>query len=260
MSATQRGLLSVVVPAYREGPAIRGNLAQLREALLALDVEWEVIVVSDGNTDATAAQARAFDDGRVQVLEYERNRGKGYAVRTGVRAAAGEWIAFIDADMEISPSGLAGLLDQVRGGADVAVGSKRHRDSHLTYPLFRRLQSRVYQQVIRGLFQIAVTDTQTGLKVFRGDALRAVLSLLRTDGFAFDLEWLVVLGAAGAQIVEGPVTIDYTFETTTGSSAVRDVIRETVLIRRRLSALRSTGRIPHLPAPTRPLEVPARAR
>jgi glycosyltransferase involved in cell wall biosynthesis len=224
--------LSVVVPAYREGPTIYKAIGVLLESLHALDRSYEVIVVSDGNDDETVEEAARHGE-PVSVLHYEMRRGKGYALRFGISRARGDYIAFIDADMELHPDGLRPLLTLVDQGADAAIGSKRHPDSQVYYPLTRRVQSAVYQRLIGVLFDLAVTDTQTGIKVFRGQLLRDSVAHISSDGFAFDLELLVVLRQHGARIAEGPVQLDYRFATTTGIRAVVDVMRDTWRIYRR---------------------------
>ena len=224
-------LLSVVVPAFREGETIFASLQKLLDALEDVGMPFEVIVVSDGNTDATAAEAARHPE--VRVLAYETNQGKGYALRHGFAHAQGSIMAFIDADMELHPRGLQPLLALVEGGADVAIGSKRHPDSVVRYPAFRRIQSAGYQLAVRALFGLRVRDTQTGLKVVRAEWLRKVLGELRSDGFALDLEMLVALHDAGAKIVEGPVELDYTFASTTSPAATWEVDKETLVIWRR---------------------------
>ncbi|MGI8792431.1 MAG: glycosyltransferase family 2 protein [Acidimicrobiales bacterium] len=236
--AQGKGLLSVVTPAYREGHRIYESLNLLRSSLEALDRPYEIIVVSDGSPDNTVAEAERHDD--IRVLVYEQQRGKGYAIRYGVDNAKGDVIAFIDSDMELHPDGIGGLVAKVEAGADVAVGSKRDPASSVEYPFFRRLQSRIYQQLIHHLFRLDLSDTQTGLKAFRADLLREVAPELSSNGFAFDLELLVALNDRGAVIVEGPVDLDYSFETTTGAKAVLDVLRDTWTIYRRRRRSRQT--------------------
>lgn len=235
--------LSVITPAFREGPRIYDSLHLLQSSIERLGRTYEIIVVSDGSDDDTVAEARRHPE--MTVLEYPHQRGKGYAIRHGIQHSRGRLVAYIDSDMELHPDGIGTLIDKVEAGADAAVGSKRDPDSKVHYPFFRRLQSAVYQRMIRVLFHFDISDTQTGLKVFRGDLLRSVASLLESDGFAFDLELLVALHEAGATIVEGPVQLDYTFSTTTGVRAVIDVLRDTGRIytknrSRQRRALRST--------------------
>lgn len=222
-------MLSVVVPAYQAGPTIYDALLLLFEALDGLDRPYEVIVVVDGSTDSTAAEVARHTD-RVRTVAYPQNRGKGYALRRGLAECAGEHVAYIDADMELHPDGLGRLLGLVEQGYDAALGSKRHPESRVHYPPFRRLQSRAYLGLVRLIFGLAVTDTQTGLKVLRGDVVRQALPLLERDGFAFDLELLVVLRQFGARVVEGPIELDYRFETTTNLRAAGAVLRDTLAI------------------------------
>lgn len=221
-------LLSVIVPAYGEGKTIYGALGELLETLADLGCEYEVIVVSDGSVDDTAAQARRITSDRLTVLEYDQNRGKGFALRHGFGASRGDHVAFIDADMELHPRGVARLLAILAiEQADAVVGSKVHPDSQVHYPRFRRWQSQVYRLLVKTLFRLDVADTQTGLKVFRREPLAAVMPTLRAEGFAFDLELLVGINDRGFSIAEGPVELDYRFATTTGWSAVIDVLADT---------------------------------
>jgi len=226
------GLLSVVVPAYREGPTIYAALGLLLDSLRALGRPFEVIVVSDGSDDDTVAEALRHGP-PVRVCQYDEQRGKGHAVRFGINEAQGEFIAFIDADMELHPDAIAGLLARVEAGADAAIASKRHPESVVDYPLFRRVQSGVYQWVIRRLFSLHLTDTQAGLKVFRASAVKRAAAPLESDGFAFDLELLVALQHQGSKIVEGPVRLNYQFATTTTLRAAADVLVDTARIWRR---------------------------
>ncbi|HEY8695878.1 MAG TPA: glycosyltransferase [Chloroflexota bacterium] len=233
-------LLSVIVPAYREGARIHDNLVRLLAELDTIGVAYEVIVISDGNTDDTTAEAERVPSERLRVLAYPVNEGKGFAIMHGVRHAKGDLIAFIDADMEIDPSGIERCFAvQREGDWDVVVGSKRHPYSKVSYPRLRRLQSWIYQILIRLLFQLDVRDTQTGLKLFRGDLLRAVVPLLAVKRWAFDLELLVVARKLGfKRVVEIPITLAYRFETTTSLAGAYYTLWDTAAIFYRLHFLR----------------------
>lgn len=247
--------VSVIVPAYREGPRIYGNLKHLLRELDSTGLDYEVIVVSDGNTDDTVSEAQRVGSPRVRVLAYPANEGKGFALMHGAAEASGELIAFIDADMELDPDGVGRLVGiQREGGWDVVVGSKRHPESVVAYPFLRRAQSWTYQQLIRVLFRLDVKDTQTGLKVFRGDLLRQVVPLLAVKRFAFDLELLVVARKLGyTKIVEAPIKLDYRFETTTSPTAAYRALWDTAAIFYRLHFLHHYDRqVRPLPAPTAP--------
>jgi len=232
--------LSVIVPAYREGPRIHDNLLHLLRELDATGLDYEVVVVSDGNTDSTVSEAKRVASTRVKVLAYPVNEGKGFALMHGVASASGDLIAFIDADMELDPSGIGRFVAiQRTTGCDIVVGSKRHPESQVAYPMLRRVQSWMYQQLIRVLFRLNVKDTQTGIKLFRGDLLRAVIPLLAVKRFAFDLEVLVVARKLGhKKVVEAPIKLDYRFETTTTPGAAYRALWDTAAIFYRLHFIR----------------------
>jgi len=229
-------MVSVIVPAYREGGRIEDALRLLVGEMETLDVPFEVIVVSDGSDDDTHVEARRVQ-GPITVIHYPENRGKGYAIRRGLSESRGSRVVFIDADMDLHPDGIGRLLSLLDAGADAAVGSKRHPESQVYYPRLRRIQSASYQWLVRRLFGLSLSDTQSGLKAFRGPLLRDAASALTTDGFAFDLELLVELYARGAVVVEGPVHLDYAFRSTTGARAVWDVLRETLRLWHRRRAV-----------------------
>ena len=244
--------LSVIVPAYREGLRMYDNLQRLLTVLDGIGETYEVVVVSDGNTDGTAAEALRVGSDRVVVLEYPSNMGKGYALGHGVRHARGELVAFIDADMELDPVAIPTFLSMMRrADSDVVVGSKRHRLSIVHYPAYRRLQSWAYQILIRLLFNLDVSDTQVGVKLFRREVLFDALPRLAVKRFAWDLELLVVAHHLGyRKIIEGPIRLDYRFESTVRLAAAWWVLWDTAAIFYRLRIVRYYDRVvPSLTAP-----------
>lgn len=182
--------LTVLLPCYNEAERLPGTLRALLAHLSGFPGQVEVLVVDDGSTDATVmvAEAVAAGDRRVRVLSYHPNRGKGYAVRTGMLAAEGELIVFTDADGSYGP----GQLDRIVGAlgeAPVAIGT---RTGGTSGPVARRAASRAFNLAIRGALGLPFGDTQSGLKGFRRSAARQIFSQAHMDGFAFDVEvlWL----------------------------------------------------------------------
>jgi dolichyl-phosphate beta-glucosyltransferase len=180
--------LTVILPCYNEAERLPGTLQALLTHLSATPGEVEVLVVDDGSTDATVrvAEAVAAADRRVRVLSYRPNRGKGFAVRTGMLVAQGELVVFTDADGSYPPSDLdriVAALDQ----APVAIGT---RAGDASGPIARRTASRVFNLAIRGAVGLPFSDTQSGLKGFRRAAAQQIFSRARVDGFAFDVEVL----------------------------------------------------------------------
>jgi glycosyltransferase involved in cell wall biosynthesis len=232
--------LSVVVPAYREGRRIHDNLKRLVGELDKLNVAYEVVVVSDGNTDATVREAERVGSPAVRVFRYPMNIGKGFALSCGVDQSIGDLVTFIDADMELDPANISVFIDLMRSnGCDAVIGSKRHPESKVSYPRFRRFQSWAYQMFTRILFNLNVRDTQTGLKLFRRQVLQEALPLLAIKKFAFDLELLVVARQLGYRnICEAPIELDYQFESTVNLGSAWHVLWDTAAIFYRLRILR----------------------
>jgi glycosyltransferase involved in cell wall biosynthesis len=247
-----RPLLTVVVPVYNGGEQIVENVRVIQQALAEglPGEEIEVIVVSDGSIDHTAERLLAARSGSgIRVIHYDRNLGKGYALKTGALAAHGAWIALVDADLDLDPASVPTYLEVARREKlDFAIGSKRHVESVVQYPRSRRIASWCYQQLNRSLFRLDVRDTQVGLKVFSRDVVEDVMPLLLVKQFAFDLELLAVATALGhGRIRELPVRLDYRF---TGSGvrsvAVLRALWDTAAIFYRLRILRTYQRKQHL--------------
>ena len=232
--------LSVVVPAYREGRRIFSNLTRLVGELDKLNVPYEVVVVSDGNTDTTVSEASRVESRAVRVFHYPMNIGKGFALSCGVDQSVGDLVTFIDADMELDPANIAVFMDIMQSrGCDAVIGSKRHPQSQVAYPRLRRFQSAVYQLVVRVLFNLNVRDTQTGLKLFRSGVLKDAMPLLAIKRFAFDLELLVVANHLGYRnVCEAPIRLDYQFESTVNLGSAWRVLWDTAAIFYRLHILR----------------------
>jgi glycosyltransferase involved in cell wall biosynthesis len=238
--APQTVELSVIVPAYREGRRIHKNLTRLVGELDKLNVSYEVIVVSDGNTDATASEAKRFGSPAVKVFHYPMNVGKGFALSFGVSQSTGSLVTFIDADMELDPANIKGFIELMRESeCDAVIGSKRHPESKVAYPAFRRFQSLVYQLFVWVLFRLDVRDTQTGLKLFRRQVLEEAVPLLAIKRFAFDLELLVVARFLGyRKLCEAPIALDYQFDSTVNLGSAWHVLWDTAAIFYRLRILR----------------------
>jgi glycosyltransferase involved in cell wall biosynthesis len=231
--------LSVIVPAYREGPRIHDNLKRLLSELDPIGCAYEVIVVSDGNGDQTEAEVARLGSPKVRLLAYATNMGKGYALSLGALRSQGDLVTFIDADMELDPRAISRFIDVMnRDGEDIVIGSKRHPDSRVNYPVLRRLQSRCYQALVQLLFDLQVRDTQTGLKLFRRDVLVDALPLLAVKRFAFDLELLVVAHHLGyRRPAEAPIELTFQFQSTVRPQTVFQILWDTAAVFYRLRIL-----------------------
>ncbi|HPA17670.1 MAG TPA: glycosyltransferase family 2 protein [Verrucomicrobiae bacterium] len=217
-------MLSVVMPIYNEGHHIRENIARTLDVLRGIG-PFELIPVDDGSSDDSRAQleraAAEWPDVRPVKLDHA---GKGEALRQGTRAARGDWVIFLDADLELPPEQITLFLALQRAhDADAVIGSKLHPDSTVSYPLIRRIYSLGYFVLIKSLFGLPIRDTQTGLKLVRRDLLLRALDLTELKGFAFDLELLVRLVSLGAKMAEAPVVVRHRMNFSSVTSA--DVVR-----------------------------------
>lgn len=243
---------SVVVPAYNESQTIFNNIKETVETLAAFDYDFEIIVVDDGSNDETYLHAaRLLDDhgGRVRVVRYDVNQGKGNALMCGAAYATGEYVVFLDADMDLHPRQLPtffGIMSAT--GADVVIGAKRHPLSKVNYPFIRKIYSAVYYVMIRVLFGLPIRDTQTGLKVFKTSVLRNVFPRILVKRFAFDIEVLTNAHRLGYKIVDAPVTLEFKRgEGRVRSSDVKSMLLDTLSVFYRMHILRYYDAIPPRP-------------
>jgi glycosyltransferase involved in cell wall biosynthesis len=238
----ERPLLSVVIPVYNQAGTIVENVRTIQDRIEgAIDGPLELIVVSDGSIDRSQDRLleEAADLGR--IIHYDRNLGKGFAIKAGALAASGRYIAYVDADLDLDPAAIPAFLEiGRREGLDFVIGSKRHPESLVEYPASRRVSSWLYQQLVRLLFRLDVRDTQVGLKVFTSEVAKEVMPLLLVKQYAFDLELLAVARTLGYRRVrEMPIALHYRF---TGSGvrsiAVIFALVDTAAIFYRLRILR----------------------
>jgi glycosyltransferase involved in cell wall biosynthesis len=202
------------MPLYNEGERITPNVEQTLDILRMLG-PFEIILVNDGSTDNSGeAIVRLAEKhpGEVVSLQLPRS-GKGEALRTGARTARGEFVVFIDADLDLPPEQILFFVAIQRvKKADAVIGSKMHPDSTVDYPFIRRVYSLGYFLLVKLLFGLPVRDTQTGLKLVRRDLLLQALEKTENRGFTLDLELLVRLVQLGAVMVEAPVVVRHSMK------------------------------------------------
>lgn len=203
--------LSVIIPCFRQEKTLKNNLKNVLTVLEGLHFDYEVVVVVDGRVDGTYEAAAPFKSSRVKVTGYQHNHGKGYALRYGMARSHGDLVAFIDGGSDLSPAGLQMLVSQfLWNKADIVIGSKWHPLSKVNYPWWRIIVSKTYGFLVKILFNLTVTDTQLGMKLFRREVLERVLPRLLVKKFAFDIEILAVSQSLGfTRIYEAPVELDW---------------------------------------------------
>ena len=199
-----RPFLSVVIPAYNEEHRLPPTFAVVKEYLAQQRYASEIIVVDNASADRTAEVARKAG---VEVLE-ERRRGKGAAVRTGMLAARGEYVLFSDADLSTPIAEVEKLLEAIRRGHEVAIGSRALPESNITVhqPWYRELVGRMGNLLVRIVAVRGIADTQCGFKLYPRQVAQRLFGAQRMTGIAFDMEMLFLAQRLGLRIAEVPVT------------------------------------------------------
>lgn len=206
--------VTIVLPCYNEGGRIASSLTQLEQWF---GTSINVLIVDDQSGDDTATQAEAYARQRshVRVQRLPQHRGKGGALRAAIPLVRTDRVVFVDADLAFDRPSMQraiGALDS----ADMVIGNRRHEQSYYSVPvrlfgfLYRRhLVGLLFNAFVRWVARVEQPDTQCGLKAFRRTCLEAMAPSLHVDGFALDVEMLVVARALGVRLVEVPLTVHY---------------------------------------------------
>lgn len=200
--------LSIVMPAYNEEKRIKDPLRKIVEYLSSKGYDWEIILVDDGSIDRTSEMAvKVVDDERLRIIKNETNRGKGYSVRTGVLASKGDLILMTDADLSTPIEELEKMLPWLENGYDIVIGSRALQRSliEVPQPWYRSAMGRVFNFLVQKITLKGFKDTQCGFKCFTKGAAAQIFVLQRVDGFAFDVEVLLIAEKLGFKIKEVPV-------------------------------------------------------
>lgn len=198
--------LSIVVPTFDEEIRILPTLGAIAVVVSGLGLTWELIVSDDGSRDGTRDLVRSLDWTNLRLIEHE-NTGKGGAVRRGVLAARGRWVLFADADNSTPIEELPRLLEAVRGGADLAIGSRAASGAtESNKSALRRFVSRTLRAIVGVTTGLRVADTQCGFKLFERTAALTLFDQMRNEGFSFDLEILYLAQKSGMRVDEVAVS------------------------------------------------------
>lgn len=203
----------------------------------------EVVIVVEPSTDGTreiAAEAAARQP-NFRVLTYARQRGKGHAVRTGVLEATGAFVFYMDCDLSVPLRDVESFVRYFQGHpeADVLFGNRQHAQSRITVrqSWLRQRMGQTFNAILRRLTLAGVHDTQCGFKAFRHAAAQTIFSQQRLDGFAFDVEVLLLAQKLGLHVADLPV--EWRNSPESKVRLVRDsfqMLFDTLRIRRELSS------------------------
>ena len=204
--------ISIVVPAFEEQARLGDSVEKILRYIESENLSAELIVVDDGSKDDTAEigekACAPFPEIQTQVIRYETNRGKGYAVKTGLLAAKGEIALFSDADLSTPIEELPKLVAPIqRGEYDLTFGSRALDRSLIgAHQPWRREQGgKVFNFIVKTLTGLPFWDTQCGFKAFNMIKFRPLLDVMQIERFGFDVEFLYVASLRGLRLKEIPV-------------------------------------------------------
>ncbi len=209
MQTDNAPLISLVIPAYNESTRLPQSLRKIMEA--SFPFAFEVLVVVEKSTDGTLELAREVvsKQANFHIIDNEVQRGKGYAVRSGMLKAKGDLVFYMDADLSVPLEDVVFFVEYFDGhpGADVLVGNRQHAGSHIlkSQSMLRRKMGQTFNRIIQTLSLLDIRDTQCGFKAFRKEAAREVFSRQKLDGFAFDVEILLLSKKLGYTLADLPV-------------------------------------------------------
>ncbi len=228
--------LSVIIPAYNEEKHIKNTIQSIYGYLSNKNTEHEIIVVTDGSRDKTNDIVRSMlsEIPTLQLLDYAKNRGKGFGVRHGMLKASGDYRLFTDADNATSIDHIEKMMPFFEQGYGVVIGSIAVRGSTVasgSEPIWRRLFGKMGNLFIQIMAVPGIMDTQRGFKMVTAEAANKIFPKMTIDRWGFDIEMLALARKFGFKIKEIPVVWKNDPNSHVKLSAYFEVLMETVKIR-----------------------------
>lgn len=204
--------ISVIIPMYNEEKIIKDTAKEVHEYMVKRfgEGEFEVLFSNDGSLDGCADAVRSLGLSGIRVTGYEKNRGKGCAVRTAMLEAEGDFVMFTDADLAYGTDVIGRLYESYEASSEAGlfIGSRNiGADGYEGYTLLRKIMSKTYIKVLCLAGGFKLSDSQCGCKGFTNEATKRIFSLCEVDGFAFDFEAIMIADRMKYKIVEIPVKI-----------------------------------------------------
>ncbi|MBQ9692815.1 MAG: glycosyltransferase [Clostridia bacterium] len=202
---------SVIIPMYNEEKNVERTALALLSRLRETKCAFEIIFSDDGSVDRSAETVARLSESNpeVRLLRSETNRGKGYAVRKGITESRGDYAVFTDCDLAYGAEPILEILTELReSNAGICIGSRSlHPEGYGEYSLLRRTFSKLYIRILKTAASFNYSDSQCGIKGFNRQICVPLIERCVIDGFAFDLEILMLADSMGIAVREVPVRV-----------------------------------------------------
>ena len=228
--------ISIIIPAYNEESRIGAAIKTISSYLTRKKFKYEIIVVDDGSRDSTAkiVKKAALRDKKIMLIKNTKNTGKGYSVKRGMLRSSGDVSLFTDADLSTPITEIKNMINVLREGFDVVIGSRRMIGSKVKVfqPPIRRLSGWVFHKTRKMIFLKDINDTQCGFKMFKKKAVKPIFSRQATNGFVFDVEILLIAENLAYKVKEIPVKwIDEIESSLKIRKHIKGIIKDCIMIR-----------------------------
>lgn len=208
--------LSIIMPCYKGESFIENSIRAIEEEVSLFEKDFELTVVIDGFTDDGYNKAKALEQiyGNLKVIGYERNKGKGYAIQYGFRQSQGEYIVFLDSDLDYHPKALHWFLETIgEEDADLVIGNRKDKNSIFHYPFLRKLASWGFNLYVSSIFpELNVQDCQAGIKMIKKEAAQRIFKYLESqkgaETFIFDVYLLLAARKYGFKVIQAPCVFE----------------------------------------------------
>jgi glycosyltransferase AglD len=197
--------ITIIIPAYNENGKIQKAVDSTIKILTSITSDYELIIAEDGSCDGTSETVAKLkeNNSKISHMHSDERRGKGLALKRAIKAAKGDVVGFIDADLATDMSYLPSLIDAIRiEGYDIAVGSRFECTSKADRSMKRFLASKAYNLMVRLILNSTIKDHQCGFKAFNRNSIFSLLDRIKDERWFWDTEMLVRAQHDGYKIRE----------------------------------------------------------
>ncbi len=206
--------ISIIFPCYNEADRLKYTFKDIQKFLeKKVTSNFEIIFVNDGSSDNTFQIIKKYKkenaklNKKIKIISYQNNKGKGYALKKGIRIAKFDWILTLDTDISVSITQLSDWIKhkKIKREKFIYFGSRNLTDSNIEFKMYRKLIGLIFIKIIKIFFNINLSDTQCGFKLYKKDIAKKLFSNLKMLDFTHDIEIVLKSKKKGYRIKELPV-------------------------------------------------------